>query len=59
MAVNYELILPVVEAVLKVGVPPEKVTVYEQFSNYLLGSRVNAGKWKRMPFASRNARPAE
>jgi uncharacterized protein (DUF362 family) len=46
MATNFELILPVVEAVLACGVPPEKVTVYEQFSNYLLASRVNAGKWK-------------
>jgi uncharacterized protein (DUF362 family) len=46
MATNFELILPVVEAVLACGVPAEKVTVYEQFSNYLLGSRVNAGKWK-------------
>jgi uncharacterized protein (DUF362 family) len=46
MATNFELILPVVEAVLAVGVPPDKVTVYEQFSNYLLASRVNAGKWK-------------
>ena len=46
MATNFELILPVVEAVLACGVAPERVTVYEQFSNYLLASRVNAGKWK-------------
>ncbi len=41
MAVNFELILPVVEAVLAVGVPPEKVTVYEQYPNFLSGTRVN------------------
>jgi uncharacterized protein (DUF362 family) len=46
MATNFELIAPVVEAVLAVGVPPDKVTVYEQFSSYLVASRVNAGKWK-------------
>ncbi len=46
MAVNFELILPVVEAVLAVGVPAERVTVYEQYPTYLVGCRVNAGKWK-------------
>lgn len=46
MAVNFEVILPVVEAVLKVGVPADKITVYEQYPTYLMGSRVNVRKWK-------------
>jgi uncharacterized protein (DUF362 family) len=46
MAVNFELILPVVEAVLALGVPPAKVTVYEQFPNFLAGTRVNVRSWK-------------
>jgi len=40
MAVNFELIQPVVEAVVAAGVPPEHVTVYEQYPSYLLGCRV-------------------
>lgn len=40
LATNFELILPVVEAVLKVGVPASKVTVYEQYPNFLMGTRV-------------------
>jgi uncharacterized protein (DUF362 family) len=40
MAVNFELILPVVEAVLAVGVPPHRVTVFEQHPAYLAGTRV-------------------
>lgn len=46
MAVNFELILPVVEAVLAVGVPADKITVYEQFPNFLAGTRVNVRAWK-------------
>jgi len=46
MAVNYELILPVVEAVLALGVPPEKVMVYEQYPSYLAGCRVNVRQFK-------------
>ncbi|MCC6215107.1 MAG: DUF362 domain-containing protein [Polyangiaceae bacterium] len=38
MAVNFELILPLVEAVIAVGVKPENVMVYEQY--YLTGCRV-------------------
>ncbi len=49
MAVNFELILPVVEAVLAAGVPPEKITVYEQFPNFLAGTRVNVREWKLPP----------
>ena len=41
MAVNFELILPVVEAVIGAGVPADKVTVYEQYPNFLSGTRVN------------------
>ena len=46
MAVNFELILPVVEAVLAVGVPAKNITVYEQFPNFLAGTRVNVRNWK-------------
>ncbi len=48
MAVNFELILPVVEAVIGVGVPPDKITVYEQYPNFLSGTRVNI-KGNRLP----------
>jgi uncharacterized protein (DUF362 family) len=43
MATNFELILPVVEAVLAVGVPAEKITVYEQFPNFLAAAGVKTG----------------
>lgn len=46
MAVNFELILPVVEAVLAVGVPASNIVVYEQFPNFLAGTRVNVRNWK-------------
>jgi uncharacterized protein (DUF362 family) len=46
MATNYEVILPVVEAVLAVGVPANKITVYEQFPDFLNGTRINLRKWK-------------
>lgn len=46
MATNYEVILPVVEAVIALGVPPSKITVYEQFPDFLNGTRVNLRKWK-------------
>jgi uncharacterized protein (DUF362 family) len=48
MAVNFELILPVVEAVLAAGVPPGQVTVYEQYPNFLSGTRVNI-KGNKLP----------
>ena len=41
MAVNFELILPVVEAVIAAGVPADHITVYEQYANFLSGTRVN------------------
>jgi uncharacterized protein (DUF362 family) len=46
MATNYEVILPVVEAVLALGVPASKITVYEQFPDFLAGTRINVRKWK-------------
>jgi uncharacterized protein (DUF362 family) len=46
MATNYEVILPVVEAVLALGVPANKITVYEQFPDFLNGTRINLRKWK-------------
>jgi uncharacterized protein (DUF362 family) len=49
MAVNFELILPVVEAVLAIGVPAERITVYEQYPSYLAGTRVGVGKNKLPP----------
>lgn len=41
MAVNFELILPLVEALIAMGVPEERITVYEQYPTYLMGCRVN------------------
>lgn len=46
MAYNFELILPVVEAILKIGVPADKITVYEQFPSFFNGTRVNVKDWK-------------
>lgn len=40
MAVNFELIQPLVEGLVKLGVPPDKITVYEQFGSYMAGTRV-------------------
>jgi uncharacterized protein (DUF362 family) len=45
MATNYEVTLPVVEAVLGVGVPAERVVVYEQYTGFLQATRANVGKW--------------
>jgi uncharacterized protein (DUF362 family) len=41
MAANAEVILPIVEGLIKLGVPPDKITVYEQFPSYLTGTRIN------------------
>jgi uncharacterized protein (DUF362 family) len=49
MAVNYELILPVIEAVIACGVSPERITVYEQSTAFLQGCRVNVRDWKLPP----------
>jgi hypothetical protein len=40
MAVNYETVLPVVEAIIAAGVPAERITLFEQYPSYLLGTRV-------------------
>ncbi len=40
LATNFELILPVVETVLKVGVPADRITVYEQYPKFLAGTRI-------------------
>ena len=41
MAFNFEFVLPLVEALLQLGVKAERITVFEQFPNFLAGSRVN------------------
>lgn len=41
MATNKELILPVVEYVLALGVPAANVWVYEQYPSFLAGTRIN------------------
>lgn len=46
MATNYELVLPVVEACLKVGVPAPKIMVYEQTTQFLNGTRCNVRDWR-------------
>lgn len=62
MAVNFELILPLVQALLTLGVPAEKVTVFEQFPNFLQGTRVGV-KANQLPdqvnVASHNNRDAK
>ena len=45
-ATNFELILPLVEALLALGVPDDKITVYEQYPSFLMGTRVNVRSWK-------------
>lgn len=46
MATNFELILPVVQGLIKLGVPAGKITVYEQYPTFLAGTRVNVRDWK-------------
>ena len=46
MATNFELILPLVQGLLKLGVPADKITVYEQYPTFLAGTRVNVRDWK-------------
>jgi hypothetical protein len=45
-ATNFEVILPLVEGLIALGVPAEKISVYEQFPNFLAGTRVNVRNWK-------------
>ncbi|MEB2310740.1 MAG: DUF362 domain-containing protein [Sorangiineae bacterium] len=44
MAVNFELVLPLVEGLLALGVPAGKITIYEQFGSYMNGTRTKASK---------------
>jgi len=46
MATSYEFIMPVVEACIAAGVPAEKITVFEQYSSYLLSTRSGAPKFE-------------
>ena len=46
MATNFELILPLVQGLMKLGVPADKITVYEQYPTFLAGTRVNVRDWK-------------
>jgi uncharacterized protein (DUF362 family) len=52
MATNYELILPLVEACIALGVPADKITVYEQFPGFLMGTRVGTKKHELPPGVS-------
>jgi uncharacterized protein (DUF362 family) len=45
MSTSFELILPVVEACIACGVPANHITVYEQFTSYMLSTRVGAPKY--------------
>ena len=42
MATNKELILPIVAGVIAAGVPPQNIVVYEQYTSFFNGTRVNA-----------------
>jgi uncharacterized protein (DUF362 family) len=41
MATNKEMILPIVSAVIGVGVPAQNIVVYEQYNSFFNGTRVN------------------
>ena len=41
MATNKELVLPLVDAILALGIPVSNVWVYEQYPTFLAGTRVN------------------
>ena len=41
VAVNFEVIAPLVRGLLAMGVPAQNITVYEQYPTYLMGCRVN------------------
>jgi len=45
MSTSFELIQPMVEACIAAGVPANHITVYEQFTSYLLSTRVGAPKY--------------
>jgi uncharacterized protein (DUF362 family) len=46
MAVNFELIKPLVDGLIQLGVPAKNITVYEQYPSFLMGTRVNVRKWQ-------------
>ncbi|MCC6522287.1 MAG: DUF362 domain-containing protein [Polyangiaceae bacterium] len=46
MATNKELVLEVVRGVLAAGVPPERITIFEQYRDFLYGTRVITDKDK-------------
>ncbi len=48
MATNAEVVMPLVDGLLALGVPPEKITIYEQFPSYMKGTRVG-GKGNKLP----------
>ncbi|MEZ4226631.1 MAG: DUF362 domain-containing protein [Polyangiaceae bacterium] len=48
MAVNAELVLPLVDGLLALGVPADKIVVFEQFGSYMRGTRVNV-KGNKLP----------
>jgi uncharacterized protein (DUF362 family) len=54
MAVNFELILPVVEGLIAMGVPADKIVVYEQFGSYMLGTRTGT-KGNKLPAGVKTA----
>lgn len=43
MTTDIALILPVIDGLLKLGVPADKITVYEQFPSYMNGLRIKKG----------------
>jgi uncharacterized protein (DUF362 family) len=45
MCTSFEIIAPLVEACIAAGVPANHITVYEQFTSYLLSTRVGAPKF--------------
>jgi hypothetical protein len=42
MGTNKELVLPFLDAMIAAGVPPENITVLEQYGSFLAGTRINA-----------------
>ncbi|HEU4407650.1 MAG TPA: DUF362 domain-containing protein [Polyangiaceae bacterium] len=41
MGTNKELVLPIAQALIALGLPPQNVWVYEQYTSFLNGTRVN------------------
>ncbi|MBK7582720.1 MAG: DUF362 domain-containing protein [Myxococcales bacterium] len=48
MAANAEVVMPIIHGLIALGVPPEKITVYEQFPSYMKGTRIG-GKGNKLP----------